>query len=367
MKAVFTQMETEVDQCSIDKKCLEIQKKELLLENDKLLEQILSQDIVCTVMHSSDILVDNCDIMQKSYVDEYNECKSVSECAEAMNMSKVIALGMYKLDLKPLSPKLKQNREAHLAYLKQTNEHANILQWIVEQTRALKPLDNDLDYACKFATRVYELLEYVSATCRSSKTKSEKLVAVTPINMNRKVRFVEPSTSTSNTQKQVDLSKTKDTHKPLVPSTGVISYTNASGSNPRSNSRKNRISHASSSNLKNKKVEDHPRNIKTSLDNKNRVSICNASTKHDVLQIVLWYLDPGCSKHVTGQHSQLINFVSKFLGTVIFGNDQVAVIMGYGDYQIGNVTILRVYYVEGLGHNSYSMGQFCDSYLDVAF
>nr|GFB53568.1 hypothetical protein [Tanacetum cinerariifolium] len=64
-----------------------------------------------------------------------------------------------------------------------------------------------------------------------------------------------------------------------------------------------------------------------------------------VVQIVLWYLDSGCSKHMTGDRSQLINFVQKFLGTVKFGNDHVAKIMGYGDYQIRNVTISRVYYV----------------------
>nr|GFA97870.1 hypothetical protein [Tanacetum cinerariifolium] len=54
-------------------------------------------------------------------------------------------------------------------------------------------------------------------------------------------------------------------------------------------------------------------------------------------------------------------------GTVKFGNDHVAKIMGYGDYQIGNVTISQVYYVEGLGHNLFSVGQFCDSDLEVAF
>nr|GFC35966.1 retrovirus-related Pol polyprotein from transposon TNT 1-94 [Tanacetum cinerariifolium] len=47
--------------------------------------------------------------------------------------------------------------------------------------------------------------------------------------------------------------------------------------------------------------------------------------------------------------------------------DHVAKIMGYGDYQIGNVTISRVYYVEGLGLNLFSVGQFCDSDLEVAF
>ncbi|GJX13245.1 retrovirus-related pol polyprotein from transposon TNT 1-94 [Tanacetum coccineum] len=70
---------------------------------------------------------------------------------------------------------------------------------------------------------------------------------------------------------------------------------------------------------------------------------------------------------MTGDHSQLINFVHKFLGTLKFGNDQIAKIMGYGDYQIGNITISRVYYVEGLGHNLFSIGQFCDSDLEVAF
>nr|GEX47491.1 retrovirus-related Pol polyprotein from transposon TNT 1-94 [Tanacetum cinerariifolium] len=56
-----------------------------------------------------------------------------------------------------------------------------------------------------------------------------------------------------------------------------------------------------------------------------------------------------------------------FYGTVKFGNDHVAKIMGYGDYQIVNVTILRVYNVKGLGHNLFSVGQFCDSNLEVAF
>nr|GFB03891.1 retrovirus-related Pol polyprotein from transposon TNT 1-94 [Tanacetum cinerariifolium] len=79
-----------------------------------------------------------------------------------------------------------------------------------------------------------------------------------------------------------------------------------------------------------------------------------------VVQIVLWYLDSGYSKHMTRDRSQLINFVQKFLGTVKFRNDHVAKIMGYGDYKIGNVMISRVYFVEGLGHNLFSVGvAFC--------
>ncbi|GJU41355.1 retrovirus-related pol polyprotein from transposon TNT 1-94 [Tanacetum coccineum] len=100
---------------------------------------------------------------------------------------------------------------------------------------------------------------------------------------------------------------------------------------------------------------------------KTNVPVSKSTVLKSVVQIVLWYLDSGCSKHMTGDRSQLTNFVNKFLGTVKFGNDHVAKILGYGDYQIGNVTISRVYYVEGLGHNLFSVGQFCDSNLEVAF
>nr|GFB23930.1 integrase, catalytic region, zinc finger, CCHC-type, peptidase aspartic, catalytic [Tanacetum cinerariifolium] len=69
---------------------------------------------------------------------------------------------------------------------------------------------------------------------------------------------------------------------------------------------------------------------------------------------------------MTGDHSQLTNFVNKFLGMVKFGNDHVAKIMGYGGYKIRNVTISRVYFMEGLGHNLFSVRQFCDSELEVS-
>nr|GEU79754.1 hypothetical protein [Tanacetum cinerariifolium] len=74
-----------------------------------------------------------------------------------------------------------------------------------------------------------------------------------------------------------------------------------------------------------------------------------------------------CSKHMTGNHALLTNFVEKFLGTVRFGNNDFAVIAGYGDVVIGSMMIKRVYYFEGLGHNLFNIGQFCDKGLEVAF
>nr|GFA72688.1 retrovirus-related Pol polyprotein from transposon TNT 1-94 [Tanacetum cinerariifolium] len=70
---------------------------------------------------------------------------------------------------------------------------------------------------------------------------------------------------------------------------------------------------------------------------------------------------------MTGNLKLLINFVWKFIGTVRFGNDHVAAIMGFGDLQWGNILITRVYFVERLGHNLFLVGQFCDSDLEVTF
>nr|GEX71691.1 integrase, catalytic region, zinc finger, CCHC-type, peptidase aspartic, catalytic [Tanacetum cinerariifolium] len=78
-------------------------------------------------------------------------------------------------------------------------------------------------------------------------------------------------------------------------------------------------------------------------------------------------IDSGCSKHMTGNRALLTNFVEKFLGSVRFGNNDFAVIAGYEDVVIGSMTIKKVYYVEGLGHNLFSVGQFCDKVLEVSF
>ncbi|GJU79425.1 integrase, catalytic region, zinc finger, CCHC-type containing protein [Tanacetum coccineum] len=91
------------------------------------------------------------------------------------------------------------------------------------------------------------------------------------------------------------------------------------------------------------------------------------NTSENVIRIILWIVDSGCSKHMTGDRSLLKNFIKKFIGTTRFRNDNFAAITGYGDYIQGNITIYHVYYVEGLGHNLFSVGQFCDGDLEVAF
>ncbi|GJS56265.1 hypothetical protein Tco_0629627 [Tanacetum coccineum] len=105
--------------------------------------------------------------------------------------------------------------------------------------------------------------------------------------------------------------------------------------------------------------DDVSSNISPTIDIVSRIT--------NIVQLILFIVDSGCTKHMTGNLKLLCNFVEKFLGTVRFGNDQFAPILGYGDLIQGNVTIKRVYYVEGLNHNLFSVGQFCDADLEVAF
>nr|GEV20806.1 retrovirus-related Pol polyprotein from transposon TNT 1-94 [Tanacetum cinerariifolium] len=93
----------------------------------------------------------------------------------------------------------------------------------------------------------------------------------------------------------------------------------------------------------------------------------NDQVQERIVQLIIFIVDSRCTKHMTGNLKLLCNFVKKFLGTVRFGNDQFSPILGYGDLVQGNVMINRVYYVEGLNYNLFSVGQFCDADLEVAF
>ncbi|KAJ9539364.1 LOW QUALITY PROTEIN: hypothetical protein OSB04_032097 [Centaurea solstitialis] len=81
----------------------------------------------------------------------------------------------------------------------------------------------------------------------------------------------------------------------------------------------------------------------------------------------VWYMDSGCSKHMTGRKELLANFKQKYGGNVRFGNKLSAPIMGYGDILHHKITINIVAYVEGLSHNLLSIGKFCDKKLEVNF
>nr|GEW15705.1 retrovirus-related Pol polyprotein from transposon TNT 1-94 [Tanacetum cinerariifolium] len=284
-------------------------------ENEDLKAQILDKVFVITYLKN-----DLRKIKGKEIVDIATQKPSVN----------TIVPGMFKLDLVPLAPKLLENKEAHIDYLKYTQEQTDILQGI-------------------------ELLVYVRDTCPHAINLSAKKVAVTPKNKVKKVRFVEPLTSSSNI-KQVESSTTSDSNTAVLSPTELKCSTSNYGSKPTGNKKNERISQTPSRNMK-KKVEAKPRkvnkknrvveqihnvDVKQSQLNANSELSCATCKKymfdgvHDmclldfvknVVLVVLWYLDSGCLKDMTGNCSQLMNFVSKFSITVRFENDHIARIM----------------------------------------
>ncbi|GJZ88760.1 hypothetical protein Tco_0660542 [Tanacetum coccineum] len=182
--------------------------------------------------------------------------KTVIDTIVSKPYATTIAPGMFKLDLEPLALQVLKNKDTHLNYIKHSKEHADTLWEIIKSARSLSPLDSNLDSA----------------------------FVVTPKNKDKKVRFAYPVTSSSNTQKQVDSHKPKDSNQPLLHSIGVIGSTDASGSKPTGNTKNNRISQSSSSNKTNK-IEDQSRSIKSRKNKKNRVTKieCNAYVMQSML------------------------------------------------------------------------------------
>nr|GEU37926.1 hypothetical protein [Tanacetum cinerariifolium] len=235
---------------------------------------------------------------------------------------------LYAIDVEPIPLHIRNNREVHPDYLKHLKESVETLREIVEETRVERPLDRSLASACLYTKQSQKLLEYVIGTCLKDFNKQDKQHATTPFHRKKQVTFEDQcETSNNNTQKHVEQLNIQKNNVPVIPSTGVNSSTDASGSKPRSNTKKNRISPAKSVNKK--KVKEHPRTNNSSLKKRNHVD-SSISSKHS-----------GCSKHMMRNRSQLRNFIKKFIGTVRFKNDHFGVIMGYGDYVINDSVISR--------------------------
>ncbi|GJR27332.1 hypothetical protein Tco_1103564 [Tanacetum coccineum] len=162
-----------------------------------------------------------------------------------------IAPGMFKLDIEPISPMLKNNKDAHEVYIEKTIENTNTVHGFVECARTQNPSEPLLESAYMFTKHIQELLVYVSQTCPNSP-------------------------------------------KPRVKSLG---NTSASRSKPSGNTKNNRITRPPSSNQKNK-VEDHSRKVKSSLNKTNSASepISNALVKHLVINAKFESICAICNK-----------------------------------------------------------------------
>ncbi|KAJ9545061.1 hypothetical protein OSB04_024768 [Centaurea solstitialis] len=80
-----------------------------------------------------------------------------------------------------------------------------------------------------------------------------------------------------------------------------------------------------------------------------------------------WYIDSGCSRHMTRTLELLSHYVNKEGSSVAFGGNQKGKIKGYGMIVKGEITVNQVSYVDGLKHNLISVSQLCDNGMDVKF
>nr|GEU43621.1 integrase, catalytic region, zinc finger, CCHC-type, peptidase aspartic, catalytic [Tanacetum cinerariifolium] len=269
---------------------------------------------------------------------------------------------LLKIDVAPLAPKLHNNKTAHTDYIRHTQEETVTLREIVKSERLLNPLNTSLDYACKYTKRIQELLIILRQTCLCITDLGTKLVVVTPKNNNTQVRLTEHIPLSGNTPVRTTPSINVVANTSVLSSTGVTLLSSTSGSKPQGNTKNYRIQRTPSKAKKNK-LEDHPMTVRPRLNKKKSVvdTKATSSVENSKLNVNSDLKCATCNGCLFSDNHD------KFLGTIKFGNDHVAKIMGYGDYRIGNVTISRVYYVEGLGHNLFSVGQFCDSDFEVAF
>ncbi|GJZ68019.1 hypothetical protein Tco_0631259 [Tanacetum coccineum] len=144
------------------------------------------------------------------------------------------------------------------------------LREIVEEAKVKRPLDRSIVYSCRYTKHSQKLLEYAIGTCPKDYNQRDK--------KKKQVTFEEQcDTSNSNTHKHVDQLNTQKTNAPVPPSTGVNCCTDTSGSQHRSNTKKNRISPAKDVNKI--KVEEHHRTNKSHLRTTNRVDSSSSSKR----------------------------------------------------------------------------------------
>ncbi|GJV29903.1 integrase, catalytic region, zinc finger, CCHC-type containing protein [Tanacetum coccineum] len=335
--------------------------------------------------------------------------KEIVDIATQIPSANTIVPSMFKLDLEPLAHWLLQNREAHIDYLKYTQEQADILWGIVEQAKAKQPLNNVLDFALqkrllshpKTMTRKLGLLNLLhpQATLNRSKPTGNKKndrisqtpsrniknkVEAQPKKVNKKNSVVEPirdvdvKHSLLNANSEPICATCKKSMFDGVHDMYLLNFVENVNSRAKSakKHKKQNIWKPTANVVPPKKTTSHsvktqkpelkfynrkPKNVKNVGSSKKAKIIESKNANHS---------EPN---HTWGSNATDIPSSSSLVMTgrpdctVRFRNDHIARIMGYGDYQLGNVTISRVYYVEGLGHNLFSVGQFCDTDLEVAF
>nr|GEW53534.1 hypothetical protein [Tanacetum cinerariifolium] len=264
IKDVFEELDAEVAQNVVDKKHDEIEWKDLIIANDNLIVECFFKEVFYVAMNS-----------------ELNVARFTK-----MHVTNTIveARCKYAIDVEPLPSRLRNNREAHLDYLKHLKESVETIREIVEEAKVVRLLDSLIVSACCYTKHSQELLEYAIGTCPQDSHQRDKKHAPAPLIRKKQVTFAEQrDTSNSNTHKHDAKLNTQKTNVPVPPSTRV-----------------------------------------------------NRRTYRPLvfgLRLFKTYDGGSLTAH---------EFHKKVIGTVKFRNDHFGTIIGYGDYVIGDSVISRV-------------------------
>ncbi|GKA12990.1 retrovirus-related pol polyprotein from transposon TNT 1-94 [Tanacetum coccineum] len=266
MKEIFEELEAEVDQNVVNRKHDEIERKNLLIANDNLIADCLSKEVFYIATNSE---------LTVSRFTEMHDAHTVvqARCLEL------------EAELSKLCDKVQKDDHTELV-----KRFSNLEVYAID---VIEQFPLTIGTIGKFLI-IQELLEYVIGTCPKDFNKQDKKHASTPLTRKKQVTFEDQCvTSNNNAHKHVEKLNIQKTNVPVIPSTGVNSCTDASGSQPRSNTKKNRISPAKSVNKK--KVEEHPRTNKSSLKTTNRVD-SSISSKRTVINSNSYSVCQTCNK-----------------------------------------------------------------------
>nr|GEY48072.1 hypothetical protein [Tanacetum cinerariifolium] len=141
---VFYQMKQAVKQHRVESKGFQVKMNKVLSENERLLEQAISKDIVNIVVTST--VNNDCEPVHKSLKDTLGKLKEKAIVDEDVILHPIDP-ELLKINVAPLAPKLQNNRTSHYDYLKHIQEEAATLREIVKHERSLNPLNTSLNYA----------------------------------------------------------------------------------------------------------------------------------------------------------------------------------------------------------------------------
>nr|GEX69815.1 hypothetical protein [Tanacetum cinerariifolium] len=201
MKDVFEELEAEVAQFAVDRKRdttdsqitkltnqvthLQAQNDLFRAENDKIKQHYKE-------------LYDSIKITRTKHIEQVTKLTTENvnlktSVSKATVNPQVSARDKHAIDVEPIVPRLRNNRDVHLDYLRHLKESVEIIHDIVEEAKVVRPRDRSIVSACRYTKHSQELLEYAIGTCPQGSQQRVKQLAYIPLIRKKQVTVAKPS------------------------------------------------------------------------------------------------------------------------------------------------------------------------------